>query len=476
MSQAPTLIWLRQDLRLADHPALAAATAPAVVAFVLDPDGPWQPGSAARWWLHHSLAALATDVACRGGRLILLKGSAVEEIPRLAQALGAQAVYWNRHWEPGEPARETALADRLRDLGIATRAFSADLLFEPGMVRTKDGTPFRVFTPFWRAALTLPPPPPPLPAPNILAAPPAHCANEVALGDLALLPTIAWYQGMAASWTPGEAGAKARLARFLDQSLTGYAAERDFPHRPATSMLSPHLAFGEISPRQIWHAVHSYPPGTGADTFLKEMGWREFSHSLMAAHPTLTHQPLAREFQSFPWADDPAAMRAWTQGQTGYPIVDAGMRQLWHTGWMHNRVRMIVGSFLVKDLLLPWQQGERWFHDTLVDANVANNAASWQWIAGCGADAAPYFRVFNPVLQGQKFDPNGQYVRQWLPELADLPDQFIHRPWEAPPVILAGAGIRLGRTYPAPLVDHAEARKRALAAYQSIKAAPLIGP
>lgn len=472
MANAPILVWLRQDLRLADHPALAAASGPAVLAFVLDETGPWRPGAAARWWLHHSLAALAAEIGRKGGRLVLLRGSAVEEIPRLAQRIGATAVHWNRRWEPGERQREAEMARRLRAQGIAAHDFAADLLFEPGTVLTKDGQPFHVFTPFWRAALAQPAPARPLPAPDALTAP-EDASTGLPLEALDLLPRIAWHHGMARTWTPGETAAAGRLSDFLDDGLEFYGARRDLPGQPGTSRLSPHLAFGEISPRQIWHAVDARPPSAGSAIFLKELGWREFSHGLIAAHPDLQTQPLRREFANFPWLEDQPALAAWNRGRTGFPIVDAGLRQLWHTGWMHNRVRMIAGSFLVKDLLLPWQHGERWFWDTLVDANAAANAASWQWIAGCGADAAPYFRVFNPVLQGGKFDPRGHYVRQWLPELARLPDPFIHRPWEAPPLTLAEAGVTLGRTYPTPMVDHAAARHRALAAYQRIKSSTL---
>lgn len=463
-----TLIWLRQDLRLVDHPALAAAQGPVVLTFVLDEAGPWRPGGASRWWLHRSLAALAAEVAARGNRLVLLKGDALAEVPRLAAAIGADAVYWNRRWEPGEPAREAEMARRLSAAGIGSRAFAADLLFEPGTVRTKTGGNFQVFTPYWRAALALPEPARPLPAPTALPAPDT-LPQGLALDALELMPRIRWYDGMEAVWAPGEAGAAAILADFLDDAIEAYDTDRDRPDRLGTSRLSPHLAFGEISPRQVWHAVKTRPFSTGAETFLKELGWREFSHQLIAAFPDLATQPLQPAFAAFPWVEDAEAVARWQKGQTGFPIVDAGMRQLWATGWMHNRVRMIVGSFLVKDLLLPWQMGERWFWDTLVDANAAANAASWQWIAGCGADAAPYFRVFNPITQGEKFDPAGAYVRQWVPELAGLPDRFIHKPWEASPLELAGARVKLGASYPLPMVDHGQARLRALAAYGTIK-------
>ena len=456
------LVWLRQDLRLADNPALAAAHGPVVLAFVLDDTGPWRPGAASRWWLHQSLAALTADVNARGGRVVLARGNALTEIPRLATTVGAQAVHWNRRWEPGEPEREAEMRRRLGELGCQDRAFAADLLFEPGTVRTKTGGTFQVFTPFWRAALAAPPPARPLPAPQSFDLPPC-VPDSLSLDALELMPAKPWWRTMAETWQPGEAGAAKRLANFLDTGLSTYETRRDRPDCNGTSCLSPHLAFGEISPRQIWHAVQTRPPSAGADCFLKELGWREFSHTLVAAFPKLQEQPLHPAFTAFPWSENRTTFNAWKQGCTGYPIVDAGMRQLWATGWMHNRVRMIVGSFLVKDLLVPWQWGERWFWDTLVDANVAANAASWQWVAGCGADAAPYFRVFNPVTQGEKFDPAGHYVRRWLPELAGLPDQYVHKPWAAPPL------LRAGLRYPPPMVDHAAARQAALSAYDRIK-------
>lgn len=472
MSPAPTLVWFRRDLRLADHPALAAALArggPVLPVFVLDDRPPWAPGAASRWWLHHSLAALSDDLAARGGRLVLLRGAPEEELPRLATAIGAGAVMWNRRPEPPERDREARLGRALAGTGIEAREFPGDQLFEPGSVRSREGNPFQVFTPFWRAALASPPPAMPLPASPSL--PPVAAPPGLALDELGLLPRIGWWRGMADTWRPGEAGAQARLDTFLADGLDAYASLRDRPDVTGTSMLSPHLAFGEISPRQVWHAVAARPATAGSETFLKELGWREFSRHLLAAFPGLPEAPLKREFAAFPWQPEPAGIEAWKRGLTGFPIVDAGMRQLWHTGWMHNRVRMIVASFLVKDLLAPWRLGEDWFWDTLVDADLAANAASWQWVAGCGADAAPFFRVFNPVVQGEKFDPRGRYVRRWVPELAGLPDLAVHRPWEAPPLVLRDAGVSLGRTYPAPILDHGAARKRALAAYQAVTAA-----
>jgi len=444
---APILVWLRRDLRLVDHPALfdAARQGPVVLAFCLDEDGGRPFGGASRWWLHQSLRALGT--------VTLAMGKSEQEIPRLAQLCGARAVYWNRSADP----RLREVEDRMeRELGHRARIFPGDTLFTPGAVRTKDGGQFQVFTAFWRAALALPAPDRPLPAPpNLCFAP---CPG-LALEQLNLMPKLDWWQGMAQDWQPGEAGAARLLAGFLAGPVERYHLERDRADLSATSRLSPYLAFGEISARQVWHAARALPAGQGVETFLKEVGWREFSRHLLCNHPSLPQAPLRRDFASFPWRDDPAALRKWQMGMTGYPMVDAGMRQLWATGWMHNRVRMIVASFLVKDLLVPWQAGEEWFWDTLVDADSANNAASWQWVAGCGADAAPFFRIFNPVTQGEKFDPDGRYVRAWVPELAQVPGAHLHHPWT------------WGRVpgYPAPMIDHAKARDRALAAFKGLR-------
>lgn len=471
---SPTLVWLRQDLRLADHPALDAAIrrgGPVIPVFVLDDvaAGGWRPGGAARWWLHHSLAALAAALADRGGRLVLRRGDTVATLLDLAAAAGAGAIFCNAAPEPYWQPVDTALAAAAAAAGIAVRRFPGAVLVEPGSVLSKQGTPIKVFTPFWKACLRAGPPPAPLPAPDHIPAPAAAVAGD-RLQDWQLLPTAPdWAGGLRAAWTPGEGGAHDRLRAFLGNAVDRYHEDRNRPDRPGTSRLSPHLHAGEITPRQIWHAVDL--AGRGAEMFMSEIGWREFSIHLLAANPTLPDRPLRPEFAAFPWADDTdTARRAWQEGRTGYPIVDAGMRALYATGWMHNRVRMIAASFLIKDLLVPWQAGEAWFWDTLVDADLASNAASWQWVAGCGADAAPYFRVFNPVLQGEKFDPNGTYVRHWVPELARLPAAWLHKPWDAPAAVLRQAGVRLGHDYPLPIIDHARARQRALAAFDRIKA------
>ncbi len=475
----PIIVWLRRDLRLADNRAIiraASAGAPVIPLFILDDatPGKWRAGGAGRWWLHHSLDSLDKDLHALGSRLVLARGKSIEVLPKLAAECDAAAVFASRAYEPWAGELEYELRERLADSGTEFRRFAGTLLFEPEAVKTKDGGPFKVYTPFWRAATAAVEIPAPEPPPQSLMAPREWPASDQ-LASWSLLPEHPdWAAGMRESWTPGENGAKKRLSAFLSSSLASYGEDRNRPDREATSRLSPHLAFGEISPATIWHAaaaaLRRQPKRrAGYDVFCKELVWREFSYHLLSHFPAFPEQPFRPEFTRFPWNDAPGLLRAWQRGKTGYPIVDAGMRELWHTGFMHNRVRMIVASFLVKDLAVPWQAGEAWFWNTLVDADLANNAVSWQWVAGCGADAAPYFRVFNPVLQGAKFDPQGAYVRRWVPELARLPDDRIHKPWEASPMELRAAGIDLGRTYPHPVVDHSEARDRALAAFKALK-------
>jgi deoxyribodipyrimidine photo-lyase len=476
-----TLLWFGRDLRLTDNPALAAALArggPVIPIFLLDDaeSGAWAPGGASRWWLDASLAALDRDLGQRGSRLILRRGPAQQALDRLIEETGADAVYWNRRYEPWAVARAEKLKAALKQRSLEVHSFNSALLREPWTLKTQQGGPYRVFTPFWKAlraeAIELPG----AAAPEHLPAPKQFPASD-RLDDWQLRPSKPdWAGGLREAWQPGEAGAQERLADFAETSVLAYHDQRDRPGRDGTSRLSPHLHFGEIGPRQIWRAVTAQalaqtgsPMPAGVETYLKEIAWREFSYHLLFHFPHLPDQPLRAEFADFPWAEDAVGLKAWQRGRTGYPIVDAGMRQLWQTGWMHNRVRMIVASFLIKDLLLPWQAGEAWFWDTLVDADLANNAASWQWVAGSGADPAPYFRVFNPSLQGAKFDPNGTYVRRWVPELAKLPDTLVHAPWTARPVELQAAGIRLGHDYPTPIVDHAGARHRALEAFKTLR-------
>jgi len=454
MTETPvTILWFRNDLRLDDNPALAAAAARGRVVPIYihapEEEAPWEPGAASRWWLHHSLEKLSATLAKAGTPLVIRRGPSLATLQAVAREVAATHVVWNRRHEPAVVKRDTAIKKALTTDGLVVESFNGGLLFEPVHVATKEGKPYQVFTPFWRSLLARPEPAEPVAAPKKLHAFAAKPLKSLALGDLDLLPTIPWDKTMQKTWSPGEAGAHARLKNFLKQRLAVYGTERDRPDHDGTSTLSPHLHFGEMSPRRVWHAVCEAAGGAPAaeitgspEVFLREIGWREFAHHLLYHFPHTTDAPLRSDYARFPWAKDAVGLRAWQRGRTGYPIVDAGMRQLWATGWMHNRVRMIVASFLVKDLRISWLEGARWFWDTLVDADLAANTLGWQWAAGCGADAAPYFRIFNPTTQGEKYDPDGSYVRTWVPEL--------------------------GRDYPEPIVDHAEARKLALEALKKV--------
>lgn len=473
MKGSPTLLWFRNDLRLADQPALhAAAAGPVLPVFVLDDAAPgqWAPGGAARWWLHHSLASLAAELRQRGADLLLLRGPAEQVIPELARQLGAGAVHATTLAAPWARQRDAAVAEALAREGRTLRLHQA-LLCGPDALRTGQGKPYSVYTPFANAAMRLGEPPPPIPAPERLRGARAPAAG-MALEELGLLPKRGWAAAFPEFWQPGEAGAQARLRDFVAEAMADYPTGRDRPGEDGSSRLSPHLHWGEVSPRQVWHAAREAGiSATATQVFLKEILWREFSHHILWHRPELPDQPLHGAYARFPYRRDAALQRAWQRGLTGYPIVDAGMRQLWQLGWMHNRVRMICASVFIKHLLQPWQDGAAWFWDTLVDADLANNSFNWQWVAGCGADASPFFRIFNPVLQGEKFDPSGDYVRHFVPELAGLPDKWLHHPWDAPATVLRQAGIRLGETYPAPVVDHATGRARALEALAGMRAA-----
>ena len=470
---SPSLYWLRNDLRLTDNAALTAAAAqgPVIVLYVLDDETPghWRLGGASRWWLHKSLEALSAKV-----ELVLRRGPADKVIAEVLTESGAGSVHFTRDYAPWSGEIERRIKSVCDAAGAGCHRYGGFPLHEPESIRNGSGEPYRVYTPFSKACFAAGEPRPLKKVPTLSAW--SGTLNSDRLSDWGLQPTTPdWAKGMAAHWTPGEAGAAVRLNEFIADGLEHYADERDRPDRDVTSRLSPYLHFGEISPAQCWHAVRAAQTAAGgkldraAEKFLKEVLWREFSYHLLHHWPTLPEKPFRPEFAAFPWSDNPKGLKAWQKGRTGYPIVDAGLRELWATGIMHNRVRMIAASFLIKDLLVPWQDGERWFWDTLVDADIGSNAASWQWVAGCGADAAPYFRIFNPVLQGEKFDPQGAYVRKWVPELAHMPDEFIHHPWEAPALVLKAAGVELGKNYPHPVVDHGMARDRALAAFKEIK-------
>ena len=478
-----SLLWFRDDLRLADNPALISALAhgPTLCLYILDEGGDRRPlGGAASWWLSHSLAALSADIETRGGELILMRGDPATLVPAIVEAAGIDHVAWNRRYEAATIALDKGLKETLGAAGVTVESFNAALLNEPWQVKGKSGDWMKVFTPYWRAARALGEPAAPKPAPKTiapLALPKGSAKHALSLADLALKPTKPdWAGGMRAEWTPGEAGARERLTDFIGGALKGYADGRNRPDYRSTSKLSPHLRFGEIGPRQIWHATHAALASgeaaateSDAEKFLSEVGWREFAYHLLFYNPGLATENYNRRFDDFPWKPNAKALKAWQRGLTGYPIVDAGLRELWTTGWMHNRVRMIVASFLIKHLLIDWREGESWFWDTLVDADPANNAASWQWVAGSGADAAPYYRIFNPVTQGGKFDPKGDYVRRWCPELAKLDDALIHEPWAASAPELRDAGIVLGQTYPKPLIGLDVGRQRALDALATLK-------
>ena len=457
----PAIVWFRDDLRLADNPALHAAVErglPLLAVYVLDEESPGvRPlGGASRWWLHGSLRALGDSLEALGGSLLLRRGPAIEVIGALAASVGAGAVFWNRRYGAAERDVDTAIKAGLQAKGVEARSFAGSLLFEPWTIRTGQGNPYSVFTPFWRACVAAAPPREPCPAPTAIDFWPVGAVGPASdtLDDWSLLPTRPdWAAGLRAAWQPGETSAAEALDTFLCEALPRYADERDAPAQAATSRLSPRLRWGEVSPYQVWHATQRVLRGADAATaksarrFLTELGWREFSYHVLFHTPELATENLKREFDRFPWPPlDEQALEAWRHGRTGIPLVDAGMRELWQTGSMHNRVRMVTASFLTKNLLVDWRMGERWFWDTLVDADGASNPFGWQWVAGSGADAAPYFRVFNPELQAARFDPHGEYIRQYVPEIGT-------------------------DAYPEPLVDLGETRRAALAAYEQVKSA-----
>lgn len=464
------IVLFRRDLRLCDNPALAAACAEHAQVLPLyihagEEDAPWQMGGASRWWLHHSLHALQAQLRAQGAELHLRKGETLTVLRQLIERGEVCAVYWNRLYEPAAIARDTYIKQVLREQGIAVHSHSATLWSEPWHVQTKQGEPYRVFTPYWRSVRPGIGVAAPRPSPSGIQW--ASLPGSVPLDAFELLPRVRWDDGLAATWQPGEQGASAALELFCDDALADYATGRDLPARYGTSRLSPHLHFGEIAPRQIHHALHAYTQRIDRrrrpdiEPYLRELGWREFAYHLLYHFPHTPTENFQPRFADFPWApDNDAWLERWRRGRTGIPLVDAGMRELWHTGWMHNRVRMLVASLLTKNLRQHWLHGARWFWDTLVDADLANNTLGWQWVAGCGADAAPYFRIFNPVSQARKFDPDGVYLRRWLPELASLPTDLLHEPWKDP-----ATAARTG--YPSPMLDLAASRGQALRAFQS---------
>jgi deoxyribodipyrimidine photo-lyase len=477
--QAPIILWFRKDLRLSDHQALTAAirTGRSIIPLYIHDEHaqPHTLGAASKWWLHHSLQSLDHSLLKVGGKLIIRTGDPATVLASLCKSTKACAVYASKGYEPQLDALDATLSEQMAQVGIEWQSFPGHLLWEPESIRNKSGKPFQVFTPFWKSASQTLKPTAPLPAPDQWPAP-AVWPKSDHLNECHLLPAIRWDEGFSKVWKSGERGALGNLKQFSKEKFETYQIDRDFPGTEGTSRLSPHLHFGEMTPNQILHECLQAGLNVGKtatsviqSTYMKEIGWREFAHQLLIHFPSTIQKPLRPEFESFPWRSDPEMLQAWQKGETGYPIVDAGMRELWATGWMHNRVRMIVGSFLVKHLLLDWKEGERWFWETLVDADLANNTLGWQWIAGCGADAAPYFRIFNPITQSEKFAGNGDYIRKWVPELKTLPTACLHAPWKASSSVLNEAGIQLGKTYPKPIVNHMIAREVALDAYQRMK-------
>lgn len=469
MTERVAIYWFRQDLRLSDNPALTQAAQHVNILPIyisdIETTGNCAEGSASRWWLHHSLKALNVSL---GHTLSVYQGHPQTVLNDILTRFEVKAVYWNRCYEPLHIRRDTSIKEHLNAQGIGVYTYNGSLLWEPWDIKKGDGEPYKVFTPFYRKGCLY------AEAPRVPLQKPKEAnyvtdQTQIGIDALDLLPKTRWDKQLEPHWEIGEHGAHKRFKTFMSEGLSSYKEGRNFPAKPYVSRLSPHLHFGEISPNQLWHTVRAMGEDEHIAHFCSELGWREFSYSQLYYNPELPHSNLQSKFNAFPWTKSADNLHAWQMGQTGIPMVDAGMRELWQTGYIHNRVRMIVGSFLVKNLRLHWKHGADWFWDTLVDADLANNSAGWQWIAGCGADAAPYFRIFNPITQGQKFDANGEYVRKYIPEIASLPNKYIFNPWNTPEIVLKDMGIKMGTTYPNPIVDLQQSRKAALAAFQSLK-------
>jgi deoxyribodipyrimidine photo-lyase len=464
MDNTTTIYWIRRDFRLADNPALfhAAQGGPVIPVYIHAPeeDAPWQPGAASRWWLHQGIKALGRSLEQQGSRLLLRRGPSLDALFALARQTGARTVYFNRLTEPGSNLRDDKLKTALESQGLEVKDFPASCLASPQTISNRQGQPFKVFTHYWKTLQARGEPARALARPGKIS-PPVTWPSGISLAELNLAPRQDWGTGLEQSWPVGEQAAMDRLELFCESGLATYPTQRDIPAVDGVSRLSPYLHFGEISPRQVWEQLRlaESQHGNEAQTlvYLRQLGWREFAQYVLHHFPRSPSEPMYPKYRAFPWRQDHAGLlAAWQRGRTGIPIVDAGMRELWHTGWMHNRVRMITASLLVKNLRIPWWKGAAWFWNTLVDADLANNTMGWQWSAGCGVDAAPYFRIFNPVLQGEKFDASGVYVRHWVPEIASLPDKTLHKPWTAQ----ASAGL----DYPPPVVDLAQSRREALEA------------
>ncbi len=470
MTNDVAIQWFRQDLRLSDNPALIAASRHNNVLpiYILDDDraGDHVMGAASRWWLYHSLKSLNASI---GGKLSVYQGNSIDVLTKVIGNHDVNAIYWNRCYEPWRIDCDSKLKSYLKNMGIKAESTNGSLLWEPWSIRKDNGNPYKVFTPFYRkGCMQAQAPREPLPPPTnkkYLQ----DKKNALDINQLGLLPKKPWGTKLSSHWDIGESGAHTRFQKFINEGLDHYKDGRNLPTKPYVSRISPYLHHGEISPNQLWYKVRNLADNKHVDHFCSELGWREFSYSQLFFNPELPTKNLQSKFDTFPWVDDSTLLVSWQKGKTGIPMVDAGMRELWQTGYMHNRVRMIVGSFLVKNLRLHWHHGERWFWNTLVDADLANNSSSWQWVAGCGADAAPYFRIFNPVIQGQKFDADGTYVRHFIPEIASLPNKYLFNPWEAPEDILKETGIQLGSTYPKPIIDLKISRDAALEAFKLLK-------
>ena len=467
-------MWLRRDLRLTDHPALHSAAArngQVIPVYVLPPEdeGNWGPGYAANWWLKRSLLSLDRSLRLLKSKVVLRRGPIISVLSSLVEETGAESVFWHQSDDPEARELERRLHKTLISKGVVVKLFDSSGLFGIDELLKDDGHPYKIFTPFWRKLQTLGNPALPLPVIDRIESPNVW-PESMSLDEIDRFVGLDTSQTLSLKWDPGEKGAHDTLKKFLRNGVDSYDLNRDRPDLSGTSQLSPHISFGEISPRMIWGAVSREDSSGGcSNKFLNELGWREFARHLLHHFPETPNEPLRKEFNRFPWRDDHKSLEAWQLGRTGYPLVDAGMRQLLSSGWIHNRVRMVAASFLVKHLMLPWQEGARWFWERLVDADLGSNTMGWQWVSGSGADAAPYFRIFNPVIQGEKFDPQGTYVRQWIPEIFGLPDRWIHKPWLAPIEVLDQSGVRLDLDYPSPIVDHASSRIRALAAFRSIR-------
>ena len=465
----PILVWFRNDLRLADNPALHFAVQsgrPIIPVYIWSPDeeAPWAPGAAARWWTHHSLLDLKDQLAAKVCPLIIIKGKSLESLQSLVHETGAVAIVWNRRYEPKVIKRDAKIKQALQEKGIEVKTFNGSLIKEVGSVLTKNDTPYKVFTPFYRALMAQDEPNEPLPEPKKIKGY-KNAPSSLAVEELKLLPLIKWDEGFYENWNPTRAGALEQIANFSKKGLKDYPGGRDIPGQAGTSRLSPYLHHGNLGPNETWWAIRNFAEGrpgfaTAADAWIRQLVWRDFANHLLYHFPHTPEKPLNPSFEDFPWENNPAKLKAWYKGETGYPLVDAGMKELWKTGWMHNRVRMVTASFLIKHLQVDWRKGADWFWDTLVDANLANNTMGWQWVSGSGADASPYYRIFNPIAQGERFDSEGDYTRHWLPELKNLPKKQLYSPWNSP---------LDAPNYPPPLVDHASARKAALEAYGTTK-------